>query len=224
MSSIFTSSRLSDDLGDLKSRLNDQYSRLDREYRFYENRYQDIRRRLFDHSPLKPSWWTSITNDSDRFCLRLDVGHFDPDDIEVKTVDNLVVIHGKHGDRTDELGVISREFTRKCALPKEVKPETVKCSITSDGFLIVEAPKRPEKPPANERVVPITVLDTFSTEDGPATKDVTTSTSSTKTTTATGTEARTSSSMTTTTMSKSILKNGMSSGYPVGTGAISKIK
>lgn len=85
MSSIFTSSRLSDDLGDLKSRLNDQYSRLDREYRFYENRYQDIRRRLFDHSPLKPSWWTSITNDSDRFCLRLDVGHFDPDDIEVTT-------------------------------------------------------------------------------------------------------------------------------------------
>lgn len=222
MSSIFSSSRLSDDLGDLRSRLNDQYSRLDREYRFYENRYQDIRRRLFDGSPLKPSVWTSLTNDSDRFCLRLDVGHFDADDLEVKTVDNLVIIHGKHGDRTDELGVISREFTRKCTLPKDVLPETVKCSITSDGFLIVEAPKKSERPTGHERLVPIKVLDT---NDGATSKTAATSAASTVTSTSTGTEARaTTSSTTTTTTSKSILKNGMSLGSPVGKGAISKVK
>lgn len=221
MSSIFTSRRLSDDLGDLRSRLNDQYSRLDREYRFYENRYQDIRRRLFDGSPLKPSTWTSLTNDSDRFCLRLDVGHFDADDLEVKTVDNVVVIHGKHGDRTDELGVISREFTRKCTLPKDVLPESIRCSITSDGFLIVEAPKRSERASGHERVVPIKVLDTD--DEGPS-KTATTSATSNMTTTSTGTEARASTSSTTTTTSKSILKNGMSLGSPVGKGAISKTK
>lgn len=244
MSSLFTSSRLSDDLDDLRSRLNDQYSRLDREYRCYENRYHDIRRRLFDGSPLKPSVWTSLTNDSERFCLRLDVGHFDSDDLEVKTVDNQVVIRGKHGERTDELGVISREFTRKCTLPKDVQPETVKCSITSDGFLIIEAPKRSDKPQGHERVVPITVVEnatssTTTNLDGGAgpshqqptggpgstgKKTVTTSTT-THTTGGGGTESRTSSSthtVTTTSSKSSFLKNGM--GPSVSTGAISKVK
>lgn len=242
MSSLFTSSRLSDDLDDLRSRLNDQYSRLDREYRCYENRYHDIRRRLFDGSPLKPSVWTSLTNDSERFCLRLDVGHFDSDDLEVKTVDNQVVIRGKHGERTDELGVISREFTRKCTLPKDVQPETVKCSITADGFLIIEAPKRSDKPQGHERVVPITVVEnsTTTTTDidggagpshqptggpgGTGKKTVTTSTT-TLTSGGGGTESRTSSSthtVTTTSSKSSFLKNGMGPG--VSTGAISKVK
>lgn len=234
MSSLFTSRRLSDELDDLRSRLNDQYSRLDREYRCYENRYHDIRRRLFDGSPLKPSVWTSLTNDSERFCLRLDVGHFDCDDLEVKTVDNQVVIHGKHGDRTDELGVISREFTRKCTLPKDVQPDAVKCSITSDGFLIIEAPKRSDKPHGQERVVPITVVDgstngaTNSTDHetsapGPSGKKTTTTTTTSSGGTA-GTESRTSSSthtVTTTSSKSSFLKNGTGPG--VSTGAISKV-
>ncbi|KAH8032262.1 hypothetical protein HPB51_024039 [Rhipicephalus microplus] len=234
MSSLFTSRRLSDELDDLRSRLNDQYSRLDREYRCYENRYHDIRRRLFDGSPLKPSVWTSLTNDSERFCLRLDVGHFDCDDLEVKTVDNQVVIHGKHGDRTDELGVISREFTRKCTLPKDVQPDAVKCSITSDGFLIIEAPKRSDKPHGQERVVPITVVDgstngaTTGTDHeasapGPSGKKTTTTTTTSSGGTA-GTESRTSSSthtVTTTSSKSSFLKNGTGPG--VSTGAISKV-
>lgn len=242
MSSLFTGSRLTDELDDLRSRLNDQYSRLDREYRCYENRYHDMRRRLFDGSPLKPSVWTSLTNDSERFCLRLDVGHFDCDDLEVKTVDNQVVIHGKHGDRTDELGVISREFTRKCTLPKDVLPESVKCSITSDGFLIIEAPKRSDKPHGTERVVPITVVDGSSSTSNTATtsggvgpqastsggpgKKTTTTTSTTLTSGGGGaTESRTSSSMhtvTSTSSKTSYLKNGVGPG--ISTGAISKVK
>ncbi|KAH6923557.1 hypothetical protein HPB50_002196 [Hyalomma asiaticum] len=239
MSSLFTSSRLSDELDDLRSRLNDQYSRLDREYRCYENRYHDIRRRLFDGSPLKPSVWTSLTNDSERFCLRLDVGHFDCDDLEVKTVDNQVVIHGKHGERTDELGVISREFTRKCTLPKDVQPEAVKCSITSDGFLIIEAPKRSDKPHGQERVVPIKVVDSSTDGATPSTstnhhtsapgtsgkKTVTTTTTAMSSGGTAGTESRTSSSthtVTTTSSKSSFLKNGMGPG--VSTGAISKVK
>lgn len=158
MSSLFSTSRLSGDLADLRSRLNDQYSRLDREYRFYENRYQDIRRRLFD-GPLKPGG-ASLSNDPDRFCLRLDVEQFAPDDIEVKTVDHYVVIHGKHAERADDVGLISREFTRKCVLPKDVQPESVKCCLTSDGYLVVEAPKKHDKPAGNERILPITILDT----------------------------------------------------------------
>ncbi|KAH9380698.1 hypothetical protein HPB48_001528 [Haemaphysalis longicornis] len=167
---------------------------------------------------------------------------FPPFFAQVKTVDNQVVIHGKHGDRTDELGVISREFTRKCTLPKDVLPESVKCSITSDGFLIIEAPKRSDKPHGTERVVPITVVDgssstsntattsggvgpQASTSGGPGKK--TTATTSTTLTSGGGgaTESRTSSSMhtvTSTSSKTSYLKNGVGPG--ISTGAISKVK
>uniref|UniRef100_A0A2R5L920 Putative heat shock hsp20 protein n=1 Tax=Ornithodoros turicata TaxID=34597 RepID=A0A2R5L920_9ACAR len=214
MTSLFSTSRLSGDLADLRSRLNDQYSRLDREYRFYENRYQDIRRRLFD-GPLKPGG-ASLTNDPDRFCLRLDVEQFAPDDIEVKTVDNYVIIHGRHGERADDIGMISREFTRKCLLPKDVQPESVKCSLTTDGYLVVEAPKKSDRPPANERILPITILDL-----------PTSSSSSTTTASSSQTEVRSQTEVHSpkspeprpTTSKISPVKNGS-----VSTGAISKNK
>ncbi|XP_003741767.2 heat shock protein 67B1 [Galendromus occidentalis] len=134
--------------------------------RFYENRSQDVRKRLLSQSPLgrlSPFSMTSFNDLSltgDKFSVRLDVGHYGPDDIEVKTIDQKVVVRGKHDDRSDEIGTISRQFTRKIQLPKDIQPESVKCSLTSDGYLVIDAPRRPEKPPANERVVPIRVLDT----------------------------------------------------------------
>ncbi|XP_022700664.1 alpha-crystallin B chain-like isoform X2 [Varroa jacobsoni] len=142
------------------------FSRASEFHRFYENRCQDVRRRLLNQSPLgrlSPFSMTSFNDLSltgEKFCVRLDVGHYGPEDIEVKTVDQQVVVRGRHDERADEIGTICREFTRRIQLPKDIQPESVKCSLTSDGYLVIEAPRKPEKPPANERVVPIKVLDT----------------------------------------------------------------
>ncbi|CAL1300967.1 unnamed protein product [Larinioides sclopetarius] len=88
----------------------------------------------------------------------LNVSHFKPDEISVKTVDNYIVIHGKHEEKTDEHGFIAREFTRRYMLPEGAEPEKVVSKLTPDGVLTIEAPKKAIEPPkSNERVVPITV-------------------------------------------------------------------
>jgi len=67
-------------------------------------------------------------------------------------------IHGKHEERTDKHGWISREFTRRYVLPVECEAEKVISFLNPSGVLTIEAPKKPLPPlPANERVVPISV-------------------------------------------------------------------
>ena len=59
-----------------------------------------------------------MSNTEKEFCVKVDVQHFKPDEIQVKTVDNRVVIQAKHEEREDEHGYICREFTRQYVLPK----------------------------------------------------------------------------------------------------------
>ncbi|KAF8789652.1 protein lethal(2)essential for life-like [Argiope bruennichi] len=101
---------------------------------------------------------SEVQNEADKFKVMLNVSQFKPNEIDVKTVDNFIVIHGKHEERTDEHGFVSREFTRRYLLPEGTEPETVKSSLSQDGILTIEAPKKAiEPPPSNERVVPITL-------------------------------------------------------------------
>ncbi|XP_023241781.1 alpha-crystallin A chain-like [Centruroides sculpturatus] len=100
---------------------------------------------------------SEVVNTRNKFQVMTDVSHFSPEDISVKTVDNCVVIHGKHEEKVDQHGFVSREFTRRYVLPKEVDPEKVTSSLSPDGVLTVEAPKKCLELPSNERVVPITV-------------------------------------------------------------------
>ncbi|GFU30415.1 protein lethal(2)essential for life [Nephila pilipes] len=101
---------------------------------------------------------SEVKNDPDKFKVMLNVNHFKPNEIDVKTVDNSIVIHGKHEEKTDEHGFVSREFTRRYLLPEGTEPQTVKSSLSQNGVLTIEAPKKViVPPPSNERVVPITV-------------------------------------------------------------------
>lgn len=76
----------------------------------------------------------------DGFQVCLDVQHFAPNEIEVKTVDNSIVVHAKHEERQDEHGHISRQFTRRYDLPKGFNVHDVVSTISSDGILTVKAP------------------------------------------------------------------------------------
>ncbi|CAH1643985.1 unnamed protein product [Spodoptera littoralis] len=97
---------------------------------------------------------STIKSDKDKFQVNLDVQHFDPEEISVKTSDGYVVIEGKHEERKDEHGFVSRHFKRRYALPEGCNPETVESRLSSDGVLTVVAPKVSEN--KNERAIPIT--------------------------------------------------------------------
>lgn len=89
----------------------------------------------------------------------MDVGHFAPEDITVKTIDNQVVVTAKHEEKVDEHGYVSREFTRRYLLPEDIEVDQVSSTLGADGVLVVEAPRKRIQPAlaANEKAVPIKV-------------------------------------------------------------------
>lgn len=68
----------------------------------------------------------------------VDVSHFNPEEISVKMVDNAVVVSGKHEDKADTYGYVSRQFSRKYLLPADVEPEMVSSTLSADGILTIK--------------------------------------------------------------------------------------
>lgn len=99
---------------------------------------------------------SKITIDKDKYQVCLDVQQFTPEEITVKTVGRMIIIEGKHEEKEDEHGLISRHFIRKYQLPEGYKSEDVTSSLSSDGVLSVCAPKPQSTDVEGERNVNIT--------------------------------------------------------------------
>jgi len=93
--------------------------------------------------------------DRDKFKVSLDVSHFRPEDVTVKQVDNNLLVEGKHEERQDPHGFVSRTFTRRYVLPNDIKAEGVRCEWSPNGLLTIEAP-RLALPASQARQLPIT--------------------------------------------------------------------
>ncbi|RWS17501.1 protein lethal(2)essential for life-like protein [Dinothrombium tinctorium] len=102
---------------------------------------------------------SEVKNEKDQFRVQLDVSHFKPEELKVKTVDgNSIVIEGKHEEQKDEHGFISRQFTRRYMLPRDIEHEKIVSSLTPDGMLVITAPKKVTEPvEANVKNIPIEV-------------------------------------------------------------------
>ncbi|XP_048860620.1 heat shock protein beta-1-like [Brienomyrus brachyistius] len=88
----------------------------------------------------------------------LNVKHFSPEEITVKTKEGYLEIAGKHEERQDEHGFVSRCFTRKYKLPSGADLLNISSSLSGDGVLTVEAPLMPLGPTLTpEIVIPIQV-------------------------------------------------------------------
>ncbi|CAG9109255.1 hypothetical protein JYU34_019886 [Plutella xylostella] len=97
---------------------------------------------------------SNIKADKDQFQVNLDVQHFSPEEISVKTADGFIVIEGKHEEKKDQHGFVSRQFTRRYSLPEGCDPDAVESKLSSDGVLTVVAPRKPQAV-QGERSVPI---------------------------------------------------------------------
>ncbi|XP_028321471.1 alpha-crystallin A chain [Gouania willdenowi] len=84
---------------------------------------------------------SEVRSDRDKFTVYLDVKHFSPDELSVKVADDYVEIQGKHGERQDDHGYISREFHRRYRIPSSVDQSAITCTLSADGLLIVTGPK-----------------------------------------------------------------------------------
>ncbi|XP_018321195.1 protein lethal(2)essential for life-like [Agrilus planipennis] len=96
-----------------------------------------------------------VTTDKDKFQVNLDVQHFKPDEIKVTaTGDNTITIEGKHEEKQDDHGYISRHFVRRYVLPEGHDLNQVVSNLSSDGVLSITAPKKSQEG-KEERAIPI---------------------------------------------------------------------
>ncbi|KAI1294854.1 Alpha-crystallin A chain [Halotydeus destructor] len=101
-----------------------------------------------------------VKDEGDKFQVNLDVSHFKPEELTVtQSPDGFLIIKGQHKERTDDHGFISREFTRRYLLPKDVEMDMMACSLSPSGVLGVSAPKRAQHSELalHDRNVPIMV-------------------------------------------------------------------
>lgn len=96
-----------------------------------------------------------VQADKDKFQVSLDVQQFSPEEVSVKVVDRHVVIEGKHEEKQDEHGWISRQFVRKYLVPEQCDIDNLKSSLSSDGVLSIEAPRKHDPKDKKERVIQI---------------------------------------------------------------------
>lgn len=86
--------------------------------------------------------FSQVESEDDWYRVLLDVCQFTPDEITVRTVDNLLEVTGRHAQRMDQHGFVSREFTRTYILPMGVDPLLVQVSLSHDGILCIQAPRK----------------------------------------------------------------------------------
>ncbi|KAG7314627.1 hypothetical protein KOW79_021930 [Hemibagrus wyckioides] len=89
-------------------------------------------------SPGDGRQFSDVICDSKTWRISLDVSHFDPEEVDVKINKGYLEIAGKHEERYNNHGSVSRSFTRKYKLPTEVDLQKMNTSLSPEGVLLVE--------------------------------------------------------------------------------------
>ncbi len=103
-----------------------------------------------------------VVNDAQKFAVQMDTSQYQPEEIDVK-VNNAeqgrpayLTVSGKHEEKQDEHGYVSRSFTRRYALPPDVDAAQLACNMSETGVLTAQAPKVQPALADGARAIPIT--------------------------------------------------------------------
>ncbi|KAF8359009.1 hypothetical protein PRIPAC_94004 [Pristionchus pacificus] len=113
-------------------------------------------RNISDENSLKlGSSLGEIQNTPEKFSVSVDVSHFKPDEVNVNLSGNELTIEGNHEEKNDRHGTIQRSFVRKFILPEDSNLESLRSSLSDNGHLTIEAPKKTQAV-TQSRTIPIT--------------------------------------------------------------------
>ncbi|XP_060926902.1 heat shock protein beta-8 [Limanda limanda] len=73
----------------------------------------------------------------------VNVHSFKPEELNVKTRDGFVEVSGKHEEKQEEGGIVTKNFTKKIQIPGDVDAQAVFASLSPEGVLIIEARQTP---------------------------------------------------------------------------------
>ncbi|XKL67686.1 hypothetical protein PGB90_003177 [Kerria lacca] len=111
--------------------------------------------RPFRHLHPNDSGMSVISDQKNQFKVNLDVQQFKPEEINVKVADDYLVVEGKHEEKQDKHGFISRQFTRRYKIPDNVEKNAIESQLSSDGILSISAPKKIEQTSNKEIKIPV---------------------------------------------------------------------
>jgi len=95
-----------------------------------------------------------VKQDDGKFEVTLDVSDYKPEELKVTTVNNVLSIEGKHEQHQETAdskesnstafgsSSVMKQFSRKWTLPKDADPNDVVSNLSSDGILMVTAPRK----------------------------------------------------------------------------------
>ncbi|XP_076832158.1 heat shock protein beta-6 [Brachyhypopomus gauderio] len=81
-----------------------------------------------------------VVCDDKGFTLHLDVKHFNPEELVVKVKGEYVVVEGKHEQRKDGSGLVTRQFNRRYRIPEGVDTMAIESAVSPEGMLVISAP------------------------------------------------------------------------------------
>merc|ERR1712241_470500 len=97
-----------------------------------------------------------VVYEDDQYKILINVEHFLPEELMIKTVDNNVIVEAKHEEKTsDGRSFSTQSFNQSFALPRGVNPEAVSSSLSKTGILTISAPLPRALKTTGERLVPI---------------------------------------------------------------------
>ena len=93
---------------------------------------------LFQH---KDDQVIRIKDDESKFEISLDTQGYKPDEIKVNVHGNVLTVEAKHEEKGAN-NFVARQFCRKYTLPEGCESVKVNSNLSSDGILMVTAPKK----------------------------------------------------------------------------------
>ena len=121
-------------------------------------------RSVFDDSFLKTSWedgWmipsrspfkefksmfneeqTKVDEDDVKMELRINASDYKPEELKVSVQSGRLLVEGKHEEKKEDgSAYVQKSFSRSFTLPKEAEADKIVSNLSSEGVLVVTAPK-----------------------------------------------------------------------------------
>merc|ERR1712024_9804 len=84
-----------------------------------------------------------VKEDERKLEVSLDTSQYRPDELKVSVSDGVLLVEGKHEEKAEDGSkMVSRMFSRKYSLPPNAQADQVASNLSSDGVLVVTAPKK----------------------------------------------------------------------------------
>jgi HSP20 family molecular chaperone IbpA len=81
--------------------------------------------------------------DEKKMEVSLDTAQYRPDELKITVEGGVVSVEGRHEEKAEDgTKMVSRSFSRKYTLPADARPEDVVSNLSSDGVLVITAPKK----------------------------------------------------------------------------------